>query len=214
MGPNRSDVGVQPAPPDRHRPRRHVVLRGRGTQRPRRVVHQPRVRLHLTRAGQGRAREPRRRPHHAGRPRRLVRGARAASTASGRWIWTIPATAASTSARPWSSRARWPGKKFLRTARGKRARGTLNNCANGYTPWGTYLTCEENFNGYFGTDDESWEPSAAAQDRYGLNSVRLRLRVAPVRSTLRRRRSRVIAARPTGSVGSSRSTPRTRRRRP
>lgn len=46
--------------------------------------------------------------------------------------------------------------------------GTYNNCGNGRTPWGTYLACEENFNGYFGTTDADGFKQDAAQKRYGI----------------------------------------------
>jgi hypothetical protein len=57
---------------------------------------------------------------------------------------------------------------LLATPAGNRPAGTLNNCANGHTPWGTYLTCEENFNGYFGATG-AWTPTAM-QSRYGLSA--------------------------------------------
>lgn len=52
---------------------------------------------------------------------------------------------------------------------GMEALGTFNNCGSGRTPWGTYLTCEENFNGYFGATDEA---AALPEDyaRYGIRA--------------------------------------------
>lgn len=54
---------------------------------------------------------------------------------------------------------------------GTRTRGTLNNCGTGKTPWGTFLTGEENWFGYFtrsGTDDAArGDRSVTALRRYG-----------------------------------------------
>jgi secreted PhoX family phosphatase len=56
---------------------------------------------------------------------------------------------------------------------GTRTRGTVNNCANGYTPWGTYLTCEENWFGYFRRVTANDNPKRSAKEltalaRYGV----------------------------------------------
>jgi hypothetical protein len=64
------------------------------------------------------------------------------------------------------------GHALLQTAAdptGTAVLGTLNNCGAGKTLWGTYLTCEENFNGYFGaTDAETAMPEGF--DRYGIGA--------------------------------------------
>jgi uncharacterized protein len=48
--------------------------------------------------------------------------------------------------------------------------GTLNNCAHGVTPWRTYLACEENWNGYFGTADAAWLRNPL-EARYGVTAA-------------------------------------------
>ena len=51
---------------------------------------------------------------------------------------------------------------------GTRVLGTLNNCAGGITPWGTYLMAEENFHGYFWSDDAAKVEAQFANKRYGV----------------------------------------------
>ncbi|WP_441257915.1 PhoX family protein [Vibrio sp. Vf1514] len=61
------------------------------------------------------------------------------------------------------------GSEWLKTKadpKGTLALGTFNNCSNGQTPWGTYLTCEENFDDFFGANEEG--AVNADQKRYGI----------------------------------------------
>jgi secreted PhoX family phosphatase len=81
---------------------------------------------------------------------------------------------------------------MLQSELGGTPRGTLNNCAHGFTPWNTYLACEENFNGYFGTADTVWVPTAL-ETRYGVtaNGFGYRWHVADPRFDLGRNRREV-----------------------
>ncbi|UZK70518.1 PhoX family phosphatase [Sphingomonas sp. S1-29] len=71
------------------------------------------------------------------------------------------------------------GSTLVRTAfspAGTDGRGTINNCANGVTPWATNLTCEENWAGYFRRPTAVDNPRRTAKEvtalaRYGVGST-------------------------------------------
>ncbi|MGL6039682.1 MAG: PhoX family protein, partial [Deefgea sp.] len=57
---------------------------------------------------------------------------------------------------------------------GTKTRGTLNNCGTGKTPWGTFLSGEENWAGYFfrvaADDTARGDKSVVSLKRYGRNA--------------------------------------------
>ena len=69
------------------------------------------------------------------------------------------------------------GAPLMRTQadpQGVRALGTFGNCAGGQTPWGTYLTAEENVHDYFGNhaslenDRAAHESTLRAHERFAM----------------------------------------------
>ncbi len=81
---------------------------------------------------------------------------------------------------------------FMQTAfdpSGQTARGTLNNCGHGKTPWGTYLACEENWAFYFNNAvgdtlpapgaDDAWDKIVASRARYGVATTTYGTEIRP-----------------------------------
>lgn len=90
--------------------------------------------------------------------------------ASGRWEVVRPSPYARRIHGNTAMRVGGPaaGDARMRTASspsGREAFGTFNNCANGWTPWGTYLTCEENFSFHF----KPAVDAGALEERYELS---------------------------------------------
>jgi secreted PhoX family phosphatase len=90
----------------------------------------------------------------------------------GRWRMVRPSRYARrfTAYTPFAVQGPAAGHPLMRTAadpQGRTVLGTLNNCASGMTPWGTYLSGEENFAFYF----DGGDPLDAHQQRWGLRKT-------------------------------------------
>jgi uncharacterized protein len=94
------------------------------------------------------------------------------SQESGKWQMVRPSSYARriTATTPFTIGGPAAGHELMKTAAdvtGRTALGTFNNCASGKTPWGTYLSGEENFAYYFDAGDKP----DAHQKRWGLSKV-------------------------------------------
>ena len=96
----------------------------------------------------------------------IVELSRSAKTRPWQYVVGAPLNRRLTASTPFTFSGPAAGSHLLKTQddpTGTVALGTLGNCAGGTTPWGTVLSGEENFNGYFRTAGTS-----AADRRYGL----------------------------------------------
>ncbi|MFN7056722.1 PhoX family protein [Hyphomonas sp.] len=92
----------------------------------------------------------------------------------GRWQPVVPSaynrriTADTTPMQVTGPAAGHPRMRTSEDPTGTRVAGTMNNCAGGMTPWGTYLMAEENFNGNFLGQLPEDHPEADNHKRYGV----------------------------------------------
>jgi secreted PhoX family phosphatase len=100
-------------------------------------------------------------------------------TPAGTWrVLRSPLNRRVTATTPMAATGPAAGHRLLRTSAdpsGVELLGTINNCSHGVTPWGTYLTCEENFNGYFRVEPGEYDgEQRQLQQRYGIGGDRYR----------------------------------------